>query len=88
VRKFPLYSVLVDHPAAAAVRRRLVPKAVRNKVRAALCMSERPVLSETVRAQLQQTFDEDLATLGRWLGRDLNCRNFRAATGAQSLGWQ
>jgi hypothetical protein len=87
VRKFPLYDLLVEHPAATALRRRLVPKPLRNRVRAALTIAERPLLSDPVRERLTQEFDEDLATLGGWLGCDLNCRNFRAVTGARPLGW-
>jgi Sulfotransferase domain len=87
VKKFPLYDILIEHPAAAALRRTLVPKAVRNKVRAALTMRERPILSDSVRDQLTRQFDDDLATLGTWLGCDLNCRNFRDVTGARPLNW-
>lgn len=87
VRKFPLYDLLVENPTAAALRRRLVPKPVRTRIRAALTDRSRPLLSDGIRTRLTKEFDDDLATLGRWLGCDLNCRNFRLVTGTQPLNW-
>jgi sulfotransferase family protein len=87
VRKFPLYDLLIDHPAAEVLRRRLVPKTLRNRIRSALTVGEKPILTEDVRRQLNRTFDADLSTLGTWLGCDLSCDNFRSTTGTQSLNW-
>jgi hypothetical protein len=87
VRKFPLYDLLIDHPAAQVLRRRLVPKPLRNRIRSALSVGDRPILSDGTRRQLNRTFDADLSTLGTWLGCDLRCDNFRDATGAQPLNW-
>jgi Sulfotransferase family len=87
VRKFPLYDLLVEHPTAAALRRHLVPKPVRTRIRTALSARDRPALSDGIQSRLTKEFDDDLATLGRWLGCDLNCRNFRSVTGAQPLNW-
>ena len=67
---------------------RLVPKAVRTKVRQFFSMTDRPTLSEKTRQDLEKTFDADLAILGGWLGTDLNCGNFCTATSATSLNWR
>jgi Sulfotransferase domain len=88
VRKFPFYNLLVDHPIAAGLRRGLVPKAVRTKVRQFFSMTDRPVLGETTRQNLENVFDKDLAILGGWLGIELDCSNFCAATSATSLNWR
>ena len=88
VRKFPLYDLLVDNPVAAGVRRSLIPKALRSKVRQSLSMTERPNLSDTTRRNLEALFDKDLATLGGWLGVELNCSNFSKVTSASALQWR
>jgi hypothetical protein len=88
VRKFPLYDFLVEHPVATALRRNLVPKAIRTRIRDFLSMGERPELTETTRKELEKVFDDDLAILGQWLGISLDCRNFREVTSTQSLDWR
>lgn len=88
VRKFPLYGVIVDHPLATALRRTLVPKAMRTKIREFFSMQERPVLSDQARRAVETTFDEDLAVLGGWLGVTIDCANFSAATSAKPLDWR
>ena len=88
VRKFPLYSLLVEHPVATRLRRSLVPKAVRSRIRRSLSIAKRPNLTERAKKELEAAFDQDLSTLGQWLGIYLNCRNFRAVTSTQSLDWR
>ena len=88
MRKFPLYEVLIEHPLAAKLRQALVPKVARRKVRQFFSMRRRPVLSETMRAKVENIFDDDLAILGGWLGRELDCRNFRAVTAAAPMNWR
>lgn len=67
IRRFPLYDLIVDHPAAAALRRALVPRALRDAVKGRLQMRERPTLSEAARARLAPVFAEDAAELDRLL---------------------
>jgi hypothetical protein len=88
VRKFRFYDVLVENPIAASLRRNLVPKAVRTKVRKFFSMKNRPELGEKIRNHLEQSFDEDLAILGGWLGTHLNCDSFCTITSATSLDWK
>lgn len=87
IRKFPLYDFVIDSAPAAWLRRTLIPKSWREKVRANLAMRQRPVLSPAVRTELEAEFDRDLATLGEWLGKPLNCKTFRQITAAEELNW-
>lgn len=87
LRKFPLYSVIVEHPIATKVRQAFVPKALRTRIRQFFSMVERPTLTGTARKELERRFDEDLIILGGWLGTSLDCRNFRTVTASQSLEW-
>ncbi len=63
VRKFPLHGLLVDNPVAAMLRRALVPKALRTRIREARMMRDRPQMPDKLRAELEQVFAEDRATL-------------------------
>lgn len=62
-RPLPLHGLLVDNPVATALRRRLVPKAVRNRIRAARTRSDRPDLPDALRQELEETFRPDCAAL-------------------------
>ena len=88
VRRFPLFDLLIDNPLAERLRRGIVPKAVRTKIRRLVSITEPPKLGAATRKRLEAHFDDDLSTLSRWLGTNLNCRNFRNVTSNQSLGWQ
>jgi hypothetical protein len=87
-RKFPLYDVVVEHPLSTKLRRLLVPKAVRNAIQQSLSMTDRPVLNDKARKEVETIFDSDLAILGSWLGVKLNCRNFCTLTSSQQLEWR
>lgn len=67
--------------------RNLVPEAAIEKVRARWRPDERPRATDEQRAELTSIFDEDLHTLGNWLGIDLNCANFSDVTSTRHLGW-
>lgn len=62
-RPLPLHGLLVDNPVATTLRRNLVPKAVRNRVRAARTRSDRPELPAALRQELETTFAPDHAAL-------------------------
>ena len=87
IRKFPFFGTLIEHPVAAGLRRALVPKAVRTKIRQFISMTDRPMLHEKTRQNVEKVFDADLAILGGWLGTELNCGNFCQATSVTSLNW-
>lgn len=87
VRKFPLYDPIIESPVAKALRRGLVPKALRTKVRSLFTMQEKPVLSAGTIAQLEQRFDEELKILGDWLGCEITCDNFNSLGSENFTSW-
>ncbi len=76
IKSIPIYS-------SAA---RFVPDSLIERVRERWRAGERPVPSPADRARLERLFDQDLATLGEWLGTDLCCSNFRSQT-LRPLAW-
>jgi hypothetical protein len=85
MRSSPWRDRLLDNRVAAAARRRFVPKAVRERVAGRWQMHDRPEMSPSLRAELEQRFDEDLADLADLVGIDLSCATF-AATALESSG--
>ena len=65
VRRLPFESILIDNPVAAALRRALVPKAVRTAIRNARKMKSRPELPDSLQKGLQARFLQDRAELAR-----------------------
>lgn len=63
VKKLPLHGLLVDHPVSAALRRALVPKALRNRVRNARKIKSRPQIPDAARPELQARFAADRTRL-------------------------
>ncbi|WP_299681652.1 sulfotransferase domain-containing protein [uncultured Roseobacter sp.] len=64
-RRLPFQSVLVDSRAARALRRGLVPKALREKIRARRQMTARPEIPADLEARMQARFLEDRAGLAQ-----------------------
>jgi hypothetical protein len=58
LRRLPLHGLLVQNPAAAALRRAFVPKRLREAVKDRLRASERPRLSDAARARLLDRFED------------------------------
>lgn len=79
--------ILVEAPGLKQIRRWFVPKHVRTWVRGFWAMKKRPELSSEHINRLQEIFDEDLETLGSWLGTDLSCATFKDRVTKQSLNW-
>jgi hypothetical protein len=63
IRKFPLHGLLVDNPVASGLRRALVPQGLRDRIKRARQMHDRPELPDTLRAALEVTFADDYAEL-------------------------
>ena len=63
VRKLPLHGLLVDNKLATALRRSLVPKALRTRIRQARQMPDRPTIPGHRLAALRTRFLEDRAVL-------------------------
>lgn len=87
IRRFPGYRILVESGPATWLRHHFIPQSLRNAVKMKLRMQERPVLSEKAQVRLEQEFDRDLEILGKFLGVNLDCRNFKRVTAAESLNW-
>lgn len=87
LRRFPYYEIVVKSVIATRIRRMLVPRRVRNWVKARLTMKQRPQLDPLLIKELEGRFDQDLKRLGLWLGRELSCENFKALTGSLTLEW-
>ncbi len=83
LRKSRLRDALVYAPGISFVRKHLVPQSMRDRVKGLWQMRERPALGEETERMLKARFDEDLATLGAWLGVPLTCDTFKDVT--QSL---
>lgn len=64
-RRLPFQSLLVDNPVARAVRYALVPKSVREKIRARRQISTRPEIPADVQQQMQMRFLEDREVLAQ-----------------------
>ena len=88
IRKFPLYNLLVESAPMQVLRRRLIPRSVRNGIKRRLTMRERPQLSLENQRQLCRIFDRDLAQLGELLATPLSCENFSWVTAERPLQWQ
>lgn len=65
VRKFPLERLLIANPVATALRRALVPKAVRTAIRNRRRIEARPALPADLRDRLQARFLQDRDDLAR-----------------------
>src|SRR6056297_1487501 len=65
IRKFPLHGLLIDNPVAETLRRTLVPQGLRDRIKRARQMHDRPQLPDMLRAALEATFTEDYVELAR-----------------------
>lgn len=77
MRDSPLRDAIVNAPGLRTIRKKLIPRAWREWVKEFWKIKQRPQLSEETTKRLQETFDADLARLGRWLDLELSCDRFR-----------
>ncbi len=63
IRRLPLHGLLVDNPVATALRRALVPRALRARIRESRQMTARPGLTPALKARLEAAFAADHARL-------------------------
>jgi hypothetical protein len=77
LRRSPVRDALVWNPVSTWLRRRLVPRSWRERVKRLWQIRRRPELRPETVSRLTEVFDEDLSRLGKWLGLELNCANFR-----------
>ena len=79
---------IVENPVARVLRRALIPKGIRTWIRGWWAMKEKPTLSLESLAYVEEVFDRDLDELGKRLGVELSCRNFKeAVTSQKNISW-
>lgn len=59
IRRFPLYSLLVDNSLAEMLRRNLVPQSIRSRVKERYQMKTRPELTKDAQKRLNEIFSKD-----------------------------
>ncbi len=80
---------LVHLPVLSTIRRKMVPRSVRDKVKGLWTMNHRPALSQDSLSYVTSELDKDLAELGRWLGiADLSCATFKARALDRLYDWR
>ncbi len=88
LRPSPVREVLVQAPVLTTIRRRVMPGHWSQSLKRLWhAHVEPPRLTPVLRARLSEIFDADLAQLGSWLGRKLDCENFQEATAGQAHEW-
>lgn len=88
LRKSKVRDAFVNAPGFSWIRRALIPRAIRDRVKARFRMKERPYLGAETKAQLIETFDSDLRPLGARLGFSLNCDNWHGVcTDIEDAHW-
>jgi hypothetical protein len=86
LRRSMVRHVLVQAPILREIRQAFIPRSWSESIKTLWrARIERPKLDPALLGHLQETFDEDLARLGGWLGSPLNCENFADLTGEQPL---
>ncbi|MFV1985285.1 MAG: sulfotransferase [Thiohalomonadales bacterium] len=87
IRRFPLYRLLIESKIATSLRRKIIPKQLRNIVKDKLRMQNRPVINEYNLNELNSIFNQDLEILGKMLDLKINCENFKEVTSLELSGW-
>ncbi len=87
VRRSPMRDALIASPLATALRRTLVPRALRDRIKARWQMRDRPALSPSATARVAARFDADLAVLGQWLSAPLSCARYAEGVAPRALDW-
>lgn len=88
LRHSPLRDAIVSSPTLTWLRRGFVPGRLRDRVKGLWQMRERPALSPPVRALVEEAFNQDLGTLGAWLGTSLSCESYARSVSTRSLEWR
>lgn len=88
LRQSPLRDAIINLPGLKTIRRKFIPQSLRDRVKGLWAMKHRPRLSPENLRRLEALFDDDLAILGRWLGLELNCRNFTGAAQQAVPQWR
>ena len=87
LRDSPWRDRIIDNPAAAWLRRTLVPPTIRKHIKRVWQMRTRPIIGPAQRDRLTTLFDEDLERLGAMLGTALDCATFTSTVRQHQLDW-
>lgn len=87
MRESSLRDTIVNAPVLSTIRKRLIPKSLRDRVKRFWQIKQRPQLTNASLQRLEEVFDEDLARLGSWLNIELNCRNFHEVAKSTVPTW-
>lgn len=63
IKRFPLHGLIFDNPVAGVLRRTLVPRSLRDKIKARRQITDRPTLPEPLLRKLEAEFASDHAKL-------------------------
>ena len=63
IRRLPLHEILIDNPIATALRRRLVPQSLRDRIKNTRQMTARPEPSADLTRRLETVFTQDYSRL-------------------------
>ena len=87
LRKNSLRDALVWNPVSNFVRRRLIPRGLRDWVKGFWQMKRRPEMTDSNRSRLAETFDADLVELAGWLETELSCAGWKETALAVVPQW-
>jgi len=87
LRVDPRRDQIINFPPIKFIRQKMIPRGVRNRIKQAWQMNQKPELSMPVRQHLMDIFDQDLSILGQWLGVKLDCSNFSETVRTKPLDW-
>jgi len=87
LRKCAWRDAIVEAPVLRAIRRRAVPRTLRDRLKRLWTMNRRPEVPPDRLGQLEAIFDADLARLGQWLGVPLSCETFKAIAAGDPPAW-
>ncbi|MEE4207753.1 MAG: sulfotransferase [Parvularcula sp.] len=87
LRVDPLRDRIVNYPPIRFVRQKMIPRSIRNRIKQAWQITAKPEISLPVRRDLMATFDQDLNSLGEWLGVELDCLTFKEVVRSKPLNW-
>ena len=76
IRRFKGYELIVNNPALAWIRRKVIPQRLRDAVKSNLTLKKRPQIDEQRMLKLTTIFNEDLANFGDLLGIEINMNNY------------
>jgi hypothetical protein len=85
MRNSAIRDAIVWNPIVTKLRRTLIPKSIRESIKAKWQMKGRPEISDANQQRLARIFDEDLAVLSAYIGVPLTCENFKHQTRNSAL---